>query len=119
MSALGSDFSRESFLRTPIHLIQRVLKEIDNHEQAQANIDSVTTARLIDVVLRVAHGFSGSKKKMAKTNISDFLPFPDWMPESKAKTEVDSGTKQVLIALLKKRQIPMHIFTGLVTPPPE
>ena len=117
MSALGSDFPKEVFVRTPIHIIRRVLKDIDNAEQAEANINSMSTARLTEIVLHIAHGFSGSKKRMPKTNVTEYLPFPNWRPEEESKNEISGETKKILIDLAKKRFVPMHVFASLLTPP--
>jgi hypothetical protein len=119
MSALGCDFPKEVFARTPIHILKKVLQEIDNSEQAEANIYSMATARLTEVVVHVAHGFSGSKRKMPKTKTTDYLPYPDWSPKSEKKKEIDQETKTVLLSLLRQRRLPMYVFASLVTTPPE
>jgi len=117
MSALGSDFPRTEFVRTPIRLINEALKEVSDHEQATANINSMTTANLVNVVLQVAHGLSGSKRNAPKVKTKDYLPFPNWEPESISRTKLDESTKKVLVALVKARKLPMHVFSSLMTPP--
>lgn len=117
MSPMGADFPREEFVRTPIGIINRVLEEISDYEQATANINSMSTATLANLVLHVAHGFSGSKRTGPKSKPQDYLPFPDWQPEAKRKEAISSATKTVLIELIKTRRIPMHVFSSLMTPP--
>lgn len=119
MSQLSAEFTADKFLRTPISTINRVLKELDNAEQAHANIYSLSTARLIEALLQVAHGFSGSKKKMQKINTKDFLPFPLWEPDTEVQNKVDGETRKLLVDLVKRRRIPMYVFTNLITPSPE
>lgn len=104
-------------MRTPIGLINHALKAISDHEQANANINSMTTATLTNLVLQVAHSFSGSKRNLHKSKPQDYLPFPNWEPEHSPTTQIDSATKKVLITLLRKRAIPMSIFTSLMTLP--
>lgn len=117
MSALGVDFPKDRFLRTPVGLIRWVLTQIDNKEKAEANIYSVTTAQLTHLVLQVAHGFSGSKKPPPKSQPTNYLPFPNWKPAESKQVGVDDSTRFVLVELVKQKALPMHVFTALVTPP--
>jgi hypothetical protein len=117
MSQLGSDFPRERFLRTPIAVIRWVLRQIDDYEKAAANIASVTTAQLTQVVIQAAHSFSQSRGAGPTTKPQQFLPFPDWQPEGEKKQQLDPATKTILAKLLKKGQIPIHVFAALTTLP--
>jgi hypothetical protein len=117
MSPLGADFPRERFLRTPISTIRWVLRQIDDYEKAAANIASVTAAQLTQVVIQVAHNFSQSHGPGPTTKPQQFLPFPDWHPQDEHKKELDPTTKDILAKLLKKGQIPIHVFAALSTEP--
>jgi hypothetical protein len=117
MSPLGADFPRERFLRTPISVIRWVLRQIDDYEKAAANISSVTTAQLTQVVIQVAHNFSQNHGSAPSTKPQQFLPFPDWQPEGAQKKELDPITKDILAKLLKRGQIPIHVFAALSATP--
>lgn len=119
MSRLGSDFSEARFVRTPISIINRLLEEISDNEQAAANINSMTTATLTNLVLQIAHGFSGSKRPGPKSKPQDYLPFPSWAPKNKKSQQLSDITKKVLSTLIRQQRIPMHVFTSLMTPPNE
>jgi hypothetical protein len=62
---------------------------------------------------------SGAKGKKPKIRVEDFLPFPDWSPNAKAKEGPDEATKKILSSLIRQRRIPMYIFVQLVTAPTE
>lgn len=111
------DFPRERFLRTPVRAIRRALRYVEDQEQAQANRDSVTAARLCQIVLQAAHNFSGSKRAAPKLNAKDFLPYPDWRPATEDATGPDQPTKFILSELGKQRLIPVHVLVALMTPP--
>lgn len=115
-SSIGADFPAERFLRTPVSTLRWLLRELDDQEKAQANIDAITAARLTNLVLQVAHGFSGSKRAAPKTKPEDFLPFPNWRPTNQEADGPDQPTKFILSELLRNRQIPMHVFVALITP---
>ena len=115
-SALGSDFPRERFLRTPINVIRWVLREIDDREKALANLGALPVARLTQILIQIAHGFSGSKRPAPKTEVKDFLPFPQWRPASQQADGPEPGTKFVLTELGKQRRIPIHVLAALMTP---
>lgn len=119
MSPLGLDFPAETFVRTPIRVINRALDEVSSFEQATANINSISTATLANLVVQVAHAYSGSKRSAPKSKPQDFLPFPHWSPLGKNKSPLNDATKKILADLLKQQRIPMHVFTGLMTPPIE
>ena len=115
-SALGPDFPRERFLRTPISTLRWVLRVIDDREKGQANLEAVPVARLTQIVLQVAHGFSGSKRAAPKINAKDFLPYPDWRPASSQADGPSNPTKFVLATLGRKRLLPAHVLAALMTP---
>ena len=115
-SALGADFPRERFLRTPVSTIRMVLRELEQREQAEANLNALATARLTQLVIQVAHGFSGSKRPAPKIAAKDFLPYPDWRPIATEADGPDQPTKFVLSELGQKRMIPIHVLAALMTP---
>lgn len=86
---------------------------MDELEQVRANLESITQARMADLMLKIAHGFSGSKKKAPNTKPKDFLPFPDYRPASAESDGPSEGTKFVLTELIRTFQIPMHVFVAL------
>ena len=106
---MGEDVPRERFLRTPISMLKWVLDRITEKEQAEANVASLSTARMADLLLKVAHGFSGSKKA-AKGVPRDWLPFPDYRPSGKESEQADQPTKFILPELCR---YPMHVFVAL------
>lgn len=116
MSALGEDFPRERFLRTPVSTIRWALRQIDDREQAQANLDALPTARLTQLVIQIAHGFSGSKRAAPKTKVQEFLPFPDWRPATAEADGPDQPTRFILTELGKQRRLPIHVLTALLAP---
>jgi hypothetical protein len=113
---MGQDFPAPKFLRTPISTIRWILRELDDAEKVEANVNAITTARLTQVIIQVAHGFSGSKSAAPKVKPTDFLPFPDWKPTSTEADGPDQPTKFILSELIRSRQIPLHVFTALNTP---
>lgn len=115
-SALGADFPQERFLRTPVGTIRMVLRELEQREQAEANLNALATARLTQLVVQVAHGFSGSKRPPPKVAVKDFLPYPNWRPVTAEAEGPDQPTRFVLGELGRKRMIPIHVFAALMTP---
>lgn len=103
-------------MRTPVRTLRWVLREIDDQEKAKANLDALATARLSHLVLQVAYGLSGSKRKPPRTDPKDFLPYPDWKPSSDESDGPDQPTKFILSELIKKHALPVHVFTALVSP---
>lgn len=81
-----------------------------------ANINALPVARLTQILIQIAHGFSGSKRAAPKFELKDFLPFPDFKPSSQQADGPTPGTKFVLTELGKQRRIPMHVLTALLTP---
>lgn len=115
-SPLGADFPADRFLRTPVRVIRWVLQELDNQEYGQANLNALPVARLTATLIGIAHGFSGSKRAAPKVEVKDFLPFPDWNPEGAKAAGPSEETVVLLKELLRKRRIPMPVFTALITP---
>lgn len=93
-----------------------MLRELDNQEFGRANLEALPVARLTTTLISIAHGFSGSKRAAPKLDVKDFLPYPDWKPEGASSTGPSDETAAQLKELLSKRQIPMHVFTSLITP---
>jgi hypothetical protein len=79
------------------------------------NTESVTTAQLTTVLVKIAHGFSGSKSAAPKVQPRDFLPFPDWKPASDVADGPDAPTKFILSELVRTRCIPLHVYAALAT----
>jgi hypothetical protein len=114
LTAVGSDFPRERFLRTPCKTIWSVLAFVDHYEQGITNSNSVTTARLADYVLQGIHVFSHNQPP--KSRPQDFLPYPSWTPEGEDTDGPSESTKFVLGKLLREGQIPFHVFAALNSP---
>ena len=113
MSPFGGDFPAEKFTRTPVSTIKWVLDQIDDKEKADANIKAVTTAQLAQIVLQVAHGFSGSKKAAPKIATKEFLPFPEWKPRGLENQTASEPTKFILSQLVSKGEIPLEVYLAL------
>jgi hypothetical protein len=115
-SELGADFPADRFLRTPISTLRWLLRVIDDREKGQANLEAVPVARLTQILIQIAHGFSGSKRAAPKVNAKDFLPYPDWRPASSQADGPSNPTKFILASLGRKRLLPPHVLTALMTP---
>lgn len=105
---VGADYPKEIFIRTPVGLITHLLKSCHEDERRRANIGSISTAKLTQVVISVAQGFGGSKERN-RTKISDFLPFE----LDQQSSEVEERTKQILTTLIKSQRIPAHVIAAL------
>jgi len=103
-------------LRTPVGTIRWVLSQLSDREQADANLQALPIARLTQIVIQVAHGFSGSKRQAPKIEAKAFLPYPDWRPGGVEADGPDNPTKFVLTELAKRRAIPVHVFAALMSP---
>ena len=127
MSALGVDFPRERFLRTPVRIIMDLIQYIDNEEQRQYNLASSATAMLSYQVVGIASGMGGEKVP-EHISTDTFLPFPRWKAKENLFTEEQpamqrpendptpsnrSTTKQIMLSLLKQRRIPPDVFLAL------
>lgn len=110
---MGDDFPREVFVRTPIQLLKKAFDYVVNEDQAKANRDSISQAVMADMLLKIAHGFSGSKKRAPNTKPKDFLPHPDYRPLGTTADEADPPTKFILTELVKRFAIPVYVFVAL------
>ena len=70
----ADQYPRSDFLRTRIKEISYVLNSWYEEQKRVANINSISTAKLAQIVLSTAHAFGGSKEPV-KSKIGDFLPF--------------------------------------------
>lgn len=109
---MGADFPRERFLRTPITTLKWLMDKLMDKEQADANLAQLSTARMADLVLKVAHGFSGSKKPQRGLP-KDWLPFPNYRPNTKEADQADEPTKFILSELVHRFEIPVYVFVAL------
>lgn len=113
VSKMGVDYPKEVFLRTPISLLKKVMDFVLDQAQLEANTAAVTQAQTADLILKIAHGFSGSKRPPPKSLPRDFLPYPKYKPPAAASDEADAPTKFVLTELVKRFRIPVYVFTAL------
>ena len=116
-SVFGPDYPAPRFARTPISVIRRVLTEIDNLEQAEANLASASTARLCYLVRQAVHVFSHAPGPLTDVDPRSYLPFPDWRPDDQKRPGPSDSTELVLKELVRRREIPMYVFKALITPP--
>lgn len=107
------DYPKQVFLRTPISSLKKALDYVNDLDQQEANRAAITEAQVADLILKVAHGFSGSKKAPPKTKPRDFLPYPNYRPPAAETEEADQPTKFVLSELIKRFEIPVYVFTAL------
>lgn len=96
--------------------IRWVLREIDDYEKSQANLQSISVARLATTMVSIAHGFSGAKGPAPNVQPKDFLPFPEWKPSDTPEDGPNPETREVLMRLFKRAQIPHYVFTALLNP---
>ena len=115
-SPVGSEFPRDVFVRTPIKNLHTVLDHITMQEQHNANRDSISTAQLNVLLLNVAHGFSGSKRKPPDVKPKDFLPYPDYKGPNEMLDGPDQPTRFVLAELAKSNRIPAYVLVSLSKP---
>jgi len=88
------------------------MDKVVDKEQAEANLASLSTARMADLLLKVAHSFSGSKK-VQKGVPKDWLPFPDYRPGTREAEQADEPTKFILSELVHRFEIPVYVFVAL------
>jgi len=88
------------------------MDKVIDKEQADANLASLSTARMADLLLKVAHSFGGSKRA-AKGVPKDWLPFPDYRPDSRQAEQADEPTKFILSELIHRFEIPVYVFVAL------
>lgn len=116
-SAYGLDYPPERFARTPIRHIQRILTDLDNKEQAEANLASASTAQLCYMVRQAINIFSHSTTPLSGVDPKTYLPFPEWSPPSAKPRGPSEMTALILREALRRREIPMQVFVALITPP--
>jgi hypothetical protein len=118
-SALGADYPRERFLRTPISALGEVMLYLESEEQRQANIQSAAVGKLGVQLAYIAWGFAGGKGGKPQVELKQFLPFPEWEPLSNntPRDEPTPETRSTLALLFKERRIPAHVYTQLTTSP--
>jgi hypothetical protein len=118
-SALGADFPRERFLRTPITALGDLLLYLENEEQRQANIQSAAVGKLGVQLAYIAWGFAGGKGGKPQVELKHFLPFPEWQPlvTESASIGPTPETRSILTRLFKERKIPAHVYTQLTSSP--
>lgn len=95
-------------MRTPIKEIRYILQKWAEEEKRQANISSISTAKLAHIVLQTASAMAGSKEKV-KVKLENLLPFE---LESDNDTD-DDLTREILSKLVKSRRIPTHVVAAL------
>lgn len=115
-SVYGADYPAERFARTPINHIRRILSELDNKAQAEANLASTTSAQLCFLVRQGIHVFSQASTPLSGVTAKDYLPFPDWKPPSAKPTGPSEMTALALRETLRRRELPMHVFAALISP---
>jgi hypothetical protein len=105
---MGAEYTRDSFLRTPLKEIYAVLEFSFEEEKRRANIDSISTAKLALIVMQVAQGLAGSKAPN-KLSIDDILPFALNESVSQQQTE----TTEIINKLVRSGQLPVHVIAAL------
>lgn len=117
-SALGVDFPRERFIRTPIGAITKLIMWVDSEEERLANLYSHAVGNLGVELAHIAHGFAGGKGKSPDIKPKDFYPYPEWKPLTEGPTDGPSvETKLTLGRVFRKRQIPPHVYVHLMGSP--
>ena len=104
----GKDVDIEHFLRLPLKCIYEIIRIESERKKRQANIDSISTARLTGVVISIAQGFS-KKSKSQPIPIDQLLPYPI----NEDATAVMVETKEIYKKLLAQRKLPIHVIGGL------
>ena len=93
-----------------------MLGQLSDREQSEANLRALPVARLTQVLIQIAHGFSGAKGQPPKLEVKDFLPYPNWNPAGGQADGPSPPTRFILTELGKRRALPMHVFAALMTP---
>lgn len=115
LSPLGSDFTPESFLATPVRTLKWLVSKVTEHEQYQHNLTAHGTAILNNQVMWALYGMGGGKGPKPKASYKDFLPFPEVLAaeENKAKKARLNQTRKVLTQLLQTGELPYDIVLSL------
>lgn len=106
-SPAASDIDRHEFSRLPLGCIHEIIRLNSVREKRKANIMSITTARLVTVILAIAQSFSGKKQKAQ--DLETFLPFP--LDEDPTGTAAE--TLQIFKRLVKQKKLPLRVAAGL------
>ena len=104
----GRDVGMNSFLRLPMSCVYEVVKIESERKKRQANIDSISTARLTGVVISIAQSFS-KEGKSQPIPLDQLLPYPLDEDASTLMAE----TKEIYKKLLAQRKLPIHVIGGL------
>ena len=104
----GRDVAMDCFLRLPMRCVYEVVKIESERKKRQANIDSITTARLTGVVISIAQSFS-KEGKSQPIPLDQLLPYPLDEDASTLMAE----TKEIYKKLLAQRKLPIHVIGGL------
>jgi len=105
---VGQDIGREHFLRLPMKCLYELIRIESERKKRQANINSISTARLSGIVLAIAQSFS-KEGKSQPTPIDQLLPFP---LDEDASTNM-AETKEIYKKLLAQRKLPVHVIGGI------
>lgn len=110
------EFQWAKFWDQPCTLLEKLVVGIDKDEEMQANKLSITTAKLIDSIQSISHSLYGKEGSEYKSNIIEYLPFPDRL---KTKEELENAivpTKEtiaVFLELAKQGRIPTDVLAHL------
>lgn len=104
----GRDVGMNRFLRLPMRCVYEVVKIESERKKRQANIDSISTARLTGVVISIAQSFS-KQGKSQPIPLDQLLPYP---LDEDAST-IMAETKEIYKKLLAQRKLPIHVIGGL------
>ena len=104
----GRDVGMNRFLRLPMRCVYEVVKIESERKKRQANIDSISTARLTGVVISIAQSFS-KEGKSQPIPLDQLLPYPLDEDASTLMAE----TKEIYKKLLAQRKLPIHVIGGL------
>ena len=104
----GRDVGMNRFLRLPMRCVYEVVKIESDRKKRQANIDSISTARLTGVVISIAQSFS-KEGKSQPIPLDQLLPYPLDEDASTLMAE----TKEIYKKLLAQRKLPIHVIGGL------
>ena len=107
-SPFGADYTEERFLRTPLRKLGAMLTAWKEEQELRANYNSISTAKLAQIVLQTANAMGGGKSPI-KTNVSDFLPF---VLDAKGD-EKEKLTRQILSKMVKSGRVPAHVIAAL------
>jgi len=102
------DFDKYEFLRLPLGLIWELIQKHIKVVKREANLSSVTTARLCSIMVSIANGFAGNKTNKP-VDIDQLLPFP--LDED--RHALDQQTNRIAKELFRKRKIPLHVIAAL------